>query len=39
MFGEVKVEARLNLRGDAEGRVLFFILRHIGEQKEFFYRE
>lgn len=35
MFGEVKVEARLSLRENTEGRIVFFILKHMGPLKDF----
>ena len=37
MFGGVNVKARLSLSGNAEERVLVFILKHVGAQKDFFY--
>lgn len=38
MFVEVKVEARLSLRRNTEGRIVFFILKHMGPQKDFITR-
>ena len=37
MFGGVNLKARLSLSGKAEERVLVFILKHVGAQKDFFF--